>query len=413
LTSSLANHFWQKEKYLVFWYGSGENHAKAFSFIRQNAIISLDKKYVAQRLNEVLAKPKNANIGALVRRSFEELKPDLDKSAEELRRKFDPENKRPAAQKRRPSPKADNRGKRRLRGPVVEKRVVKSIPPKEPCLPVRQSVRLALRKLSEDRENEEGCEQQAIAGEDQMQFQAKQISLDTIDAMEVEIVHQPQVVPSEGQTQPEPLEMATQPPIPTSEDPVDAEPGLHRKVIACGDQTRAQSKAPQNQKVNEEIKSKTAGKPQDSSRRGGDGRCIARIRRAQENGEYGPPEDIYLSGLKEKDGIQEYSIKMNRGGHLRFIGGMVSTEQCKDIAKEMESIEYRRYPLKGLNALEPRVHLLLSKAANPPAKKLKEKDSMDSHVDSQEAPDQVDVECQNECRVESLPETAKGYKYHR
>jgi hypothetical protein len=67
----------------------------------------------------------------------------------------------------------------------------------------------------------------------------------------------------------------------------------------------------------------------------------------------------------------------------------------------METIEYRRYPLKGLNALEPRVHLLLSKAANPPANKPKENKSMDFHGESEEDLNYVDGEC------------AKGYKYHR
>jgi hypothetical protein len=200
---------------------------------------------------------------------------------------------------------------------------------------------------------------------------------------------------------------ASQPSIFTSEDPVlDAEPRLQQKVIASENQTRAEPKAPPklNKKATEEKKSsaKKAGKPQDSSRRGGDDRCIARIRVAQENGKYGPPTDIWLSELKAiKDGIQEYSIQMKRGGHLRFIGGMVSPEQCKDVAKEMETIEYRRYPLKGLNALEPRVHLLLSKAANPPANKPKEKKSMDFHGNLEEDLNYVDGEY------------AKGYKYHR
>jgi hypothetical protein len=114
-----------------------------------------------------------------------------------------------------------------------------------------------------------------------------------------------------------------------------------------------------------------------------------------------------------KDGIQEYSLEMKRGGQLRLMGGMVLPEQCKDIAKEMETIEYRRYPLKGLNALEPRVHLLLSKSANPPANTPKEKKTMDSLGDSEQDPGYVDGECQDDRRVKSLPETAKGYKYHR
>lgn len=387
-------------------------------FLGASSIISLNKECVVQRLEKVLAKPKNSTNGAL-RRSFEELKPDLDKSEDELQRKFEPENKRPAARKRRPSPKADNWGKRRLRGPVVEKRIIKSMSPKEPCLPVWQSVSLALRKSGEDFKNEDGCEQQAIAGEDQMQSQPKEMSLDKVDVIEVEMVHQPQAVPTEGQTQPEPLEMASQPPIPNSEDPVDAEPRLQQTVIASEDQTRAQPKVvppKQNQKAAEENKtsSKKAGKPQDSSRRGEYDRCIARKRVADENGDYGPPKDIWLSELEaRKNGIQEYSIQMQRGGHLRFIGGMVSPEQCKDLAKEMETIEYRRYPLKGLNALEPRVHLLLSKAANSPANKPTEKKSMDSQKDSEEDPDHVDGECQDDFRVQSLPETAIGYKYHR
>ena len=374
----------------------------------------MDRVYVIQRLDKVLAIPKNSTNGAR-RRSFEELRPDLDKSVEELQRKFDPENKRPAARKRRPSPKADNRGKRRLRGPVTGKQVIKSTSPKEPRLPVWQRVGLAHRKSGEGLKNEDGCERQTIAGEDQMQSQPKAMSLD-----KVEMVHQPQAVPSESQTQLEPLEISSQPPIPNSEDSVDAEPRLQQTVIADSeDQTRAQPKvvpSKQNQKAAEENKkpSKKASKPQVSSRRGEYDRCVASKRVADENGEYGPPEEIWLSELEaRKDGIQEYSIKMQRGGHLRFIGGMVSLEQCKDVAKEMETIEYRRYPLKGLNALEPRVHLLLSKAANPRANKPTEKKRMDSNGDSEEGPDYVNGECQNDCRVQSLPETAIGYKYHR
>jgi hypothetical protein len=424
LAYSLANpasrHLWQRqEKHLVFWYGSGEDHTSAFSFIPRSAIILSDKEDVVERLDKELAKPKNATNAAL-RRKFEELRQDIDKSVEELHRKFVyPENKGPATRKRRPSPKADNRAKRRLRDPVVEKRLIKAMPPKEPCLPVRQSVRLALRKSSEDPKNEDGCEQQAIAAEDQMKSQPKEMFVDKVSAMEVEMVHQPQAVPSEGQTQPETLKMASQPLISTNEDPVDTAPRLQQKIIASEDQTRMQAKAPptQNQKATEVKKSsskKAGSKPQESSRRGVDDRCVARIRLAQEDGKYGPPRDIWLSELEvPKDGIQEYSLKMKRGGHLRFIGGMVSQEQCKDIAKEMETIEYRRYPLKGLNALEPRVHLLLSKSANPPANTPKEKKTMDSLGDSEQDPGYVDGECQDDRRVKSLPETAKGYKYHR
>jgi hypothetical protein len=376
----------------------------------------LNKEDVVQRLDKVLAKPKNANSG--LRRSFEELKPDLDKSVEELQRKFYPENKRPATRKRRPSPKADNRGNRRFRGPVVEKRAIKTTPPKEPCLPVRQSTRLALRKSCEDLKNEDGCEKQAIAGEDQMQSQPKEMYEDKVDAMEVEMAHQPQAVSSEGQTQPKPLKMASQPPIFTSEDPVDADRYLQQNVVVSEDKTRAQpnTSPKEKRKATEEHKptSKKAGKPQDSSRRGGGDRCIAHRRRVQENGKYGPPEEIWLSEVKAcKDGIQEHSFNLKRGGHLRFVAGMVSPEQCRDIAKEMETIEYRRYPLKGLNALEPRVHFLLSKAANPRVNKPKEKKSMDIHGDSEEAPDHIDGEVQDDPHVESLPETSKGYKYHR
>jgi hypothetical protein len=108
---------------------------------------------------------------------------------------------------------------------------------------------------------------------------------------------------------------------------------------------------------------------------------------------------------------------MKRGGQLRFMGGMVLPEQCKDIAKEMETIEYRRYPLKGLHTLEPRVHLLLSKSANPhrPAPSNEKKSTGSSLWNSEEDPDYVeDGECQDDCSVESSQETAaKGYKYHR
>jgi hypothetical protein len=315
-----ASHLWQRKQHLlVFWYGSGEDPAKAFSFILQNEIISLDKEDIIQRLDKVLAKPKkNANNGAL-RRSFEELKPDLDKSVEELRRKFYPENqedKRPVTRKRRPSPKAaGNRGKRRFRGPVIEDEEEKvkededeemasddngeasHDEPQETagylCPPEEANHDQYMRDhLLDDLVSLDG---EAAPSTPAGQASSDDASSSLIDSEEDE-AYQAVVEWDKRIHEREPLEMASQPLISTSEDPVGAEPLLQQKVIASEDQTRAQPKAPpkQNQKATEVKKSssKKAGKAQDSSRRGGDDRCIARIRIAQENGKYGPPKDI-------------------------------------------------------------------------------------------------------------------------